>query len=171
MRDDAETSERPESKRVDEEAPSPVPDGRQPGAEQVESVGHCGFEDPEGWLAESERYWVDLANSMRPTRASWLRHRTVEAWRQLRSMFKPNLNSVDFERVPDSVWTALFEAEVGPLSNGPPAPATEQERGGQEDQPIFGACAAKSRAPEERRSEGPIPFSLDRRGSASRRAP
>lgn len=102
-------------------------------AEEADLIGNLGneFDDPEGWLAESERYWVALAASRAPTRAAWLRHRAIEAWRALRSLFRAEADERDESRIPDSVWTALFEAEVGPLSSGSDSAAPTTESTGQ----------------------------------------
>jgi hypothetical protein len=74
------------------------------------------FEDAEGWMRERPSYWADMAAaSVAPSRAAWLRNRLVSAWEALRSLGR-RPDHIGEARISRAEWSALFEAEVGPVS-------------------------------------------------------
>lgn len=68
--------------------------------------------DPDGWMSERPRYWLDLRHPEPPSRAAWLRHRCREAAAYLRSRHEDPWTQ---PRTPEEEWIRLSEQALGRL--------------------------------------------------------
>ena len=68
--------------------------------------------DPEGWMSERPRYWLDRGPSMAPSRLASLRRRLREAASALGA---PRLDARPQSRTTEEEWIRLSEQALGPL--------------------------------------------------------
>lgn len=128
--------------------------------EERSLIGDLGneFDDPDELLVERPDYWMSLARPQPPTRQSLLRHRLAEAWSALRAMAGAGDPMPREARVPEEVWTSLFETALGPIPPAPAAPSSAPA-----DSALGSPSTARARG---HRAEGPEPTA-----SASRARP
>lgn len=80
--------------------------------------------DPEGWMSERPRYWLDRDDPEPPTRAAWLRHR----WRQVAALLRREADPWNQPRTPEEEWIRLSEQALGPLPRPSDIPQERKAR-------------------------------------------
>lgn len=111
--------------------------------------------DPEGWMSERPRYWLDRGPSMSPSRLSALRRRLREAASE---MGASRLDGKRRPRTTQEEWIRLSEQALGPL---PRPPVARQSTAASEASPAAPDDSQTASKEDGRRAQPGAPKTTD----------
>lgn len=129
----------------------------QDSADMAPAQGALIFEldfDPEGWMSERPRYWLDRGPSVSPGRLASLRRRLREA----ASALGPSRLDAQQPRTTEEEWIRLSEQALGPL---PRPPAAEPPDARREASPAATEATNRSLEDEARAAAAGSPEAAD----------